>query len=251
MWDTGVGGGFEPYDGDWYVYSDVGDVSYKRLMRTIDLTGVDASDNPTLTFRFSYDTEPDWDFAFVEAHTVGQDDWTTLPDANGHTHTNTGSSCPAGWFELHPSLERYQGADCSGTGTTGEWHASSGRSAGWEEWTIDLSEYAGSEVEVSISYASDWAVQGLGAFADHVEVSTEEDVESFEADLGVWSVPGPPEGSAANPNDWFRTQSVGLEEGAVISTDRSLFFGFGLEGITGADTRGAVMDKSLDHLLGP
>ena len=251
VWETGTGGGFEPYDGDWYVYSDVGDISYKRLMRTIDLTGVGASDNPTLTFRYSYDTESDWDFAFVEAHTVGQDDWTTLPDANGHTSTNTGESCPAGWFELHPSLERYQGADCSGTGTTGEWHASSGRSAGWEEWTIDLSEYAGSEVEVSISYASDWAVQGLGAFVDHVEVSTEADVESFEAGLGVWSVPGPPEGSAANPNDWFRTESVGLEEGAVISTDRSLFFGFGLEGVTGADSRAAVMDKSLDYLLGP
>jgi murein tripeptide amidase MpaA len=250
VWATGAGGGFEPYDGDWYIYSDVGDVSYKRLMRTIDLTGVNASDNPTLTFRFSYDTEPDWDFVFVEAHTVGQDDWTTLPEASGITHSDTGSSCASGWFELHPWLERYQGADCSGTGTTGEWHASDGRSAGWEEWTIDLSDYAGSQVEVAIGYASDWSVQGLGAFVDHVEVSTEPGVESFETGLGAWTVPGRPEGSAPNPNNWFRTESVGLEEGAVISTVRSLFFGFGLEGITGADSRAAVMDKSLDYLLG-
>jgi hypothetical protein len=249
VWDTGAGGGFEPYDGDWYVYSDRGDVSYKRLMRTIDLTAVAAADAPTLTFRFSYDTEPDWDFVFVEAHTVGQDDWTTLP-VPGITSTDTGESCPAGWFELHPWLERYQGADCSGTGT-GEWHASSGRSAGWEEWQVDLSAYAGSEVEVAISYASDWAVQGLGAFVDHVEVSTETGVESFEADLGAWSVAGPPPGSDTNPNDWHRTQSVGLEEGAVVSTTNSLYFGFGLEGITGADSRAAVMGKSLDYLLGP
>jgi hypothetical protein len=34
----------------------------------------------------------------------------------------------------------------------------------------------------------------------------------------------------------------------VVSTVRSLFFGFGLEGITGADARAAVMDKSLDYL---
>jgi hypothetical protein len=249
VWDTGAGGGFEPFDGDWYVYSDRGDVSYKRLMRSIDLTAVAASDDPTLTFRFSYDTEPDWDFVFVEAHTVGQDDWTTLP-VPGITSTDTGESCPAGWFELHPWLERYQGADCSGTGT-GEWHASSGRSAGWEEWQVDLSAYAGSEVEVAIGYASDWAVQGLGAFVDHVEVSTETGVESFETDLGAWSVAGPPLGSDANPNDWHRTQSVGLEEGAVVSTIDSLFFGFGLEGITGADSRAAVMGKSLDYLLGP
>ena len=251
VWETGTGGGFDPYDGDWYVYSDTGDVSYKRLMRTIDLTGVTAADAPTLTFRFSYDTESAWDFVFVEAHTAGEDDWTTLPEQSGITDTSTGDSCAEGWHELHPWLERYQGSDCSGTGSTGEWHAASGRSAGWEEWTVDLSAYAGSEAEVAISYASDWAVQGLGAFVDHVEVSTEASVESFEGGLGEWVVAGPPAGSSPNPNDWFRTTSVGLEEGAVVSTADTLFFGFGLEGITGADSRAAVMDKSLDHLLGP
>ena len=251
VWDTGTGGAFDPFDGDWYVYSGMGDVSYKRLMRTIDLTEVAAEDNPTLTFRFSYDTEPEWDFVFVEAHTVGEDDWTTLPEASGITITDTGESCASGWHELHPWLERYQGADCSGTGSTGEWHASYGRSAGWEEWQIDLSDYAGSEVEIAISYASDWAVQGLGAFVDYVQVSTEPGIESFEDGLGAWTVTGPPPGSASNPNDWERTQSVGFEEGAVVSTANSLFFGFGLEGITDAQTRADVMERSLDYLLGP
>ncbi|HEX6207403.1 MAG TPA: M14 family zinc carboxypeptidase [Actinomycetota bacterium] len=251
VWDTGAAGAFEPFDGDWYVYSNMGDISYKRLMRTIDLTGVTAADNPTLTFRFSYDTEPDWDFVFVEAHTVGADDWTTLPDQNGNTNNSTGSSCASGWFELHPWLERYQGADCSGTGTTGEWNAHSGRSAGWEEWEIDLSDYAGSEIEVSISYASDWAVQGLGAWVDHVEVSTEPGVESFETGLGAWNISGPAEGSGPNPNNWERTQSVGFEEGAVAATADTLFFGFGFEGITGASSRAAVMEKSMGYLLGP
>jgi len=53
------------------------------------------------------------DFQFVEAHTVGQDDWTTLPDQNGHTDQNTGESCPEGWHtdpsdEIHPFLAHYQ-----------------------------------------------------------------------------------------------------------------------------------------------
>jgi hypothetical protein len=250
----GAADAFEPFDGEWYVYSGQADVSYKRLMRTIDLTSVDPSDAPTLSFRFSYDTEPDWDFVFVEAHTVGQDDWTTLPDLNGHTSQSTGESCAAGWFELHPWLERYQGADCSGSNpeTGGEWHASSGRSAGWEEWTVDLSAYAGQQVEVSISYASDWAVQGLGAFVDAIEVSTGEGSTSFEEDddpMDGWVVPGPPEGSADNPNDWTRTQSVGFEEGAVTKTEDTLYFGFGFEGISGAETRAEVMNRSLSHLL--
>lgn len=252
-WDTGGGGAFEPFNGDWYVYSDMADISFKRLLRSIDLTGVSAADAPTLTFRFSYDTESDWDFAFVEAHTVGEDDWTTLPEANGHTSASTGSSCAGGWFELHPWLERYQGADCSGSnaGTGGEWHAVSGRSAGWEEWEIDLSAYAGRVVEVAISYASDWAIQGLGAFVDHVAVSTEPGVESFESGLGDWSVTGPPEGSDANPNDWQRTQSVGFEEGAATATGDTLYFGFGFEGIATPGSRAAVMDKSLHYLVGP
>jgi hypothetical protein len=254
VWDTGGGAGaFEPFDGDWYVYSDTADISFKRLARTIDLTGVAAADAPTLTFRTSYDTEADWDFLFVEARTAGGDDWTTLPETGGRTDQDTGQSCPSGWFELHPWLERYQGEDCSGSDpvTGGEWHAASGRSDGWEAWEIDLSDYAGAEVEVAISYASDWAVQGLGIFIDQVQVSTEAGVESFESGLGAWHVPGPPAGSAANATDWRRTTSVGFEEGAATATDDTLYLGFGLEGIRDAPTRAEVLGRSLAYLLGP
>ena len=45
--------------------------------------------------------------------------------------------------------------------------------------------------------------------------------------------------------------SVGFEEGAVVSTGDTLFFGFGFEGINDAATRAAVMGRSMDYLLGP
>jgi hypothetical protein len=263
-WDTGFAGPFEPVDGDWYVYSQMANVTYKRLMRTIDLTGVTAADNPTMTFQTSYDTEADWDFVFVEAHTLDEspdDDWTTLPDVNGHTSPSTGpndpdlASCPAGWHELHPWLAHYQTFDgvgaCTPTGTTGEWNAASGRSAGWEEWEIDLSAYAGEQVEISLSYASDWAVQGLGSFIDDIQVSHGGGSTSFETGLDGWTMPGAPEGSAPNPNDYTRTESVGFEEGAVVSTDDTLYFGFGFEGITNASVRNAVMGASIGYLIGP
>lgn len=44
---------------------------------------------------------------FVEVRTAGGEDWTTLPDANGHTSQSTGDSCP-GWQVLHPFPLRYQ-----------------------------------------------------------------------------------------------------------------------------------------------
>ena len=80
----------------------------------------------------------------------------------------------------------------------------SGGSDGYEQWSLDLSAYAGSEVEVSISYASDDTVQGAGAFVDDVVVSTGEGTTSFEDDgdtMDGWTVPGAPEGSEPNAND--------------------------------------------------
>ena len=59
-------------------------------------------------------------------------------------------------------------SSCSPTGTTGVWNAASGRSQGWEQWSINLGAYAGKQVEVSIAYASDWSFQGLGTFVDDI-----------------------------------------------------------------------------------
>ena len=59
------------------------------------------------------------------------------------------------------------------------------------ELAVDLSAYAGQRVEVSISYVSDWATQGIGVFLDDITVSTEAGTESFETGLGAWTVAGP------------------------------------------------------------
>jgi hypothetical protein len=245
------GGPFAPHTGDHYVYSQIADVSYKQLTRT---TTVPAGGG-NLSFWTSYDTEPDWDFLFVEAHTVGQDDWTTLPDANGHTGTDTGQSCPEGWHELHPWLARYQTVNddgtCSPTGTSGTWNAASGNSDGWQQWSIDLGAYAGKQVEVSISYASDWGTQGLGTFVDDVTLPDGSST-SFEEDadpLGGWAISGPPPGSAPNGNNWVRTTAEGFPEGAVVATPQTVYMGFGFEGITGATTRADVMGRVMAYFL--
>ena len=212
-----------------------------------------------LSFWTSYDTEFHWDFLFVEARPVGTDDWTTLPDlpdAAGNTLTEpvTGDSCEAGWAHgedaLHPFLAHYQGEDCSPTGTTGDWHAASDSSQGWVEWQVDLSAYAGQQVELSISYVSDWSTQGIGVFIDDTTVTVDGAVvaqTSFEEDLGGWTVAGPAEGSVDNSNDWVRTQ-LGFEEGAVVVTEDTVYAGFGLEGLPPAE-RNDFMARALGYLL--
>ena len=67
---------------------------------------------------------------------------------------------------IHPFLAHYQtdngDGTCSPSGTTGSWLAATGKSAGPEQWKVDLSPFAGQDVEVSISYASDEVVQTNG-----------------------------------------------------------------------------------------
>jgi hypothetical protein len=249
------GGPFDPHTGESYAYSQIADVSFKSLSRTVSVPGGGGN----LTFWTSYNTEAAWDHLFVEAAPAGTDDWTTLPDANGHTTQNTGQSCLAsesgGWRTLHPWLDHYQTQDtpttCVPTGTTGEWNAASGDSSGWQEWSIDLSAYAGTDVEIRISYASDWASQGLGVFIDDVTLPDGSSTSFEGADTGGWVASGPPPGSAPNVNNFIFTTAAGFPEGAAITTEDSLLLGFGLEAVTGADTRADVMGRAMDYLLGP
>ena len=160
-----------------------------------------------------YDTEAEWDHLFVEARTPGGDNWTTLPDANGHTTTATGQSCPAGWVTLvlHPHLAHYQtwnGVDaCTATGTTGAWNAATATRRGWQQWSINLSAYAGQSVEISIAYASDWATQGIGVFLDDITLPDGTST-SFETGLDGWAITDRPKGSAPNANNFIRTEHV-------------------------------------------
>ncbi len=86
-------------------------------------------------------------------------------------------------------------AGCVPTGDTGKWWAATGESDGYEQWQVDLSRYAGHQVKVAISYASDFTFQEAGVFVDDVAVSTGEGTTSFEDDgdtLDGWKVPGSP-----------------------------------------------------------
>jgi Peptidase family M1 domain len=193
-----------PRTGEQFALSQSADLAYKRLGRTISVP----ADGGELSFWVSRDTEPTWDFFFVEAHPVGSDDWTTLPDVNGHTSQSTGNVCPF-WLELHPFLEHYQSPTdegCAPEGTTGEWHAASGPSGSYEQWTVDLSAYAGQEIEIALSYASDDVVALPGVFVDDIEGPDGVGSTSFEQDgdtMDGWTVLGAPAGSQPNPNDWI------------------------------------------------
>jgi hypothetical protein len=173
------------------------DDAWKRLTRTIDLTGVSAADKPTLRSELLWDTEPGYDHAVVEIHTAGADDWTTLPEKGGATSTAVPTECEAGFLIAeHPcpqALPDPRSSGCTATGTTGSWNSFTGASDGWQQVGFDLSAYAGKSVEVSLSYITDPGSGGHGVLADDTSLvvgGTATQAEGFETSLGAWSVPG-------------------------------------------------------------
>ena len=213
-----------------------------------------AAQAPTFEAQFSIDVEPGYDHVIVEAHTVGQEDWTTLPDLNGNTSTTPPAECEAAFLlEEHPFLTHYLtlGDPCASTGSSGAWNSFTGSSGGWLPVAFDLSAFAGKNVEIVVSYVTDPFTGGIGLLVDDTALvvdGTPTQTEGFEAGIGVWTVPGAPLGSPGNTTDFDLTVGLGGIH-SVISTDDTLLFGFGLEQLESATDRAAVVGAILDHLV--
>jgi hypothetical protein len=248
---------FAPVEGERYAGVLHGDASYTRLTRTIDLSNVTAAQQPKLEFQLSLNSESNYDHVLVEAHTVGQDNWTTLPDLGGQTTTRVPNECVGGGFLLtmHPFLRRYLGGTgnqpCQPTGSSGSWNAFTGATRGWTPVSFDLSAYAGQQVEVSISYVTDPGSGGVGAFVDDTRVTTTGgtlDAEGFEAGAGPWAVTGPPQGSPPNQTAWEIGPQL-IDFYAGTSTEDTLLLGFGVEQLATEAERADLLRRALGGLL--
>ncbi|MFE7132574.1 M14 family zinc carboxypeptidase [Streptomyces sp. NPDC057638] len=250
----GVAMPFSPYEGQWYAAAPHAHSTYQRLTRTIDLTGTTAADLPRLEAQLSYNIEPGYDHALVEVRTVGQDDWTTLPDAKGSTRPAVPAECAAGYLTGdHPFLRRYltvSGGTCLPSGTSGQWNSFTGASDGWRPVSFDLSAYAGRTIELSLAYVTDTIEGGRGLFLDRARLVTAggaEGSEGFESSLGAWTSAGPPPGSPAPRGAFVRSRDLYPSAGAV-TTGSTVLLGFGLEHLTLPGERARVLGKALDAL---
>ena len=249
-------GPFSPFSGQYFISAGAHNAAYKRLGKTVDLTGKTSAE---MSFKVSADLEPDWDFMAVEAHVLdgdadpSNDVWTTLPDTGGLTTDETGESCASGLANgsdaLHPFLLHYYNAACEPTGTTGTWNALTGSSQGWQDFTVDLSPYVGQQVELFITVITDWGTLGLGTWVDDIRITADGaviDSTDFETDTGGWTPSAPPAGTEFDSANWRRTVQE-FTEGGVVGTSDTVYTGFGFEGMDAA-TRPEFMRRTLKYL---
>lgn len=146
----------DPYSGDTYFWSNMGDHSNMFLEQRFDLS--DVSGPIEMTYKTWFDLEQDYDYVFVSA-SIDEENWQIL---------NT-TSCTID----NPSGNSY------GCGLNGQ-------SNGWQLESIDLTPFAGEAVTVRFDYVTDAAVNGDGMVIDDIRIDAIDHFADFETDDDGW-----------------------------------------------------------------
>jgi immune inhibitor A len=136
----------DPHSGKAMWWSDRADGLDSMLTRTVDLRG---ATRPTLSYRTWYEIEKDYDYAYVAVSTDGGARWTTL-HAPGTTNDDpNGTNLGNGYTDL----------------------SGGGRTPVWIQQEVDLTPYAGKEIQLRFEYVTDGALNLHGMAIDDIQVT--------------------------------------------------------------------------------
>ncbi len=156
----------DPYSGEYAFWSNRGDVSNPTLQRSFDLTSV--SEPVILEFKTWYDLEESYDYLYLQVSDDSGESWSIITTPSGTEENPSGNSY--GWA--------YNG------------FSGGGQKADWIHEEVDLSEYAGREIQVLFEYVTDAAVNGEGFLLDDVRIDAIDYFEDFEEGDGGWQGDG-------------------------------------------------------------
>ena len=152
-----------PHSGDFSFWSNKGDDSDMTLTQTFDFRDVEGS--LTLSYWTWYDIEEDYDYVYLEASQDGES-WLILQTPSGTEEDPSGNSF--GWG----------------------YNGSSKGPVSWVREEVDLSQFAGEEVQIRFEYVTDPAVNGEGFLIDDISIPEIGYSSGFETGDGGWEAAG-------------------------------------------------------------
>jgi hypothetical protein len=166
--------GIFPHSGTYQWYSDGTAWSWFRLGQkfTIPETGA------TLKFWTYYEIEEDWDYGYVEVHDLTTGEWYTLSGI-GTTLTlpnpQDNPNCPD---EFEPATYY----------TAGRWNAFTGYAPDYYQEVMDLTPFAGHDIELYFTYWTDGYTTLLGWYIDDIEIPEIGFYDDIESGPDGWTV---------------------------------------------------------------
>ena len=154
-----------PNSGRYAFWGHRNDESDTNMTHAFDLTGLTKA---TLKYSTWFELEKDYDFAYLEVSTDNGANWTILKTPSGTDNNTTGANF--GW------------------GYTG--NSGGGDSGAWVNETVDLTPYAGKQIQLRFEYITDPAVNWPGIMIDDISIPELQYSTDFEKDAGGWTGQG-------------------------------------------------------------
>jgi len=166
--------GLPAYAGTYEYYSNFGNWLWNRMYQKFTIPAGGA----TLKFMTYYEIEGDWDYGFVEVHDLTTDTWTTLPGVKTVDYVaihQDSPNVPSGFEPMD-----YEAA--------GKWNGLTGFSGGWYQEVMDLTPFAGHQIELHFTYWTDAAYNEKGWFIDNIEIPQIGFSDNVEAGTNGWTI---------------------------------------------------------------
>ncbi|MCK4480049.1 MAG: immune inhibitor A [Candidatus Lokiarchaeota archaeon] len=168
--------GVSAHDGDYKWHSGGDAWAWFRLGQTFTIPEGGA----TLSFWNNFEIELDWDYGYVEVHDLTDDEWYTLPGTMtvadvGFNYQTDNPNCPYGFEPTD-----YYDAD--------RWHAFTGSSGGWYQEFMDLTMFAGHDIELYFTYWTDPYTLEAGWYIDDISIPEIGFSDTVEDEEHGWTI---------------------------------------------------------------
>ena len=159
------------HSGTYEWYSGANAWAWQNFGQTFTLP----SNTISLDFYTFFDIEGDWDYGYVEIHDVVADEWYTLADSNGNTVSNLV------YAQDNPNVPL--GREPMDYFAAGRWNAFTGFSGGYIPISMDLTAFAGKQVEILFTLWQDGAFTLQNMYVDDISIILDDSTAWFSDDV--------------------------------------------------------------------